>query len=118
MTYDMGTQDVRLRSLAPDDGATVLLWTNGGAIWGWQRTLLLMQTRNAEAPRPPPEVWKHFSQLYLPKWDLDFIQRVFWKKLPIGGRMGHQVGSKLCPLCHPLEDHEHPPTLQVFGIYV
>ena len=24
-----------------------------------------------------------------------------------GGWMGHPVGSKLCPLCHKLEDHEH-----------
>ena len=34
-------------------------------------------------------------------------QRVMWKQPPIGGRMGHRVGTKLCPLCHWLENHEH-----------
>ena len=29
------------------------------------------------------------------------------EKIPSGGRMGHRVVSKLCPLCHWLEDHEH-----------
>ena len=52
-------------------------------------------------------MWQFFTCLYLPQWDLDFIRRVLWEKLPIGGRMGHHMGSKLCPLCHRLEDHEH-----------
>ena len=52
-------------------------------------------------------MWRAFGRLYLPKWDLDFIRRALWKTLPIGGRMGHRVGSKLRPLCHKLEDHEH-----------
>ena len=66
-----------------------------------------MQRGLAEEPRQPLEVWCVFGRLYLPKWDLDFIQRALWKKLPIGGTMGHRVGTKLCPLCHKLEDHEH-----------
>ena len=35
------------------------------------------------------------------------MQRFLWKKLPIGGRMGHRVGGKLCPMCQRLEDHKH-----------
>ena len=66
-----------------------------------------MQRGLAEEPRQPLEVRRAFRRLYLPNWDLDFIRRALWKKLPIGGRTGHRVGSKLCPLCHKLEDHEH-----------
>ena len=65
------------------------------------------QIRKVEAPRQSPEVWKPCGQLHLPKWDLDAMRRVVWNKLPIGGRMGHRVGSKLCPLCHKVEDHAH-----------
>ena len=36
----------------------------------------------------PPEVWRVFNHLYLPKWELDFIQRVLWHKLPVGGAAG------------------------------
>ena len=79
----------------------------GGAGWERQRALLYMQLNMAESPQQTPGVWQFFNRLYLPQWDLDFIRRVLWKKLPIGGRMGHHVGSKLCPLCHRLEDHEH-----------
>ena len=74
---------------------------------GRQHTLLYMQSHSAEPPRQTPNMWQFFNRLYLPQWDLDFIWRVLWKNLPIGGRMGHRVGSKLCPLCHRLEDHEH-----------
>ena len=72
-------------------------------VWGKQRTLLYMQRGLAEDPHQPLEVWRAFGRLYLPKWDLDFIRRVLWKKLYFGGRMGHRVGSNLCSLCHKLE---------------
>ena len=70
-------------------------------------TLLFLQVQHVEDPRQPSKVWKHFGRLHLPKWDLDFMRRVLWKKLPISGRMGHRVGNKLCLLCHRLGDHEH-----------
>ena len=50
------------------------------------------------------EVWRSLGRLFLPKWDLDFMRRGLWINLP---RMGHLVGSKLCPLCHKPEDLEH-----------
>ena len=34
-----------------------------------------------------------FRRLYLPKWDLDFIRRVLWEKLPVGVRM-EQLGAQ------------------------
>ena len=103
----MGVQDVQLRALSTGDGDRGLALDRWGLGWGKQRTLLYMQRGPAEEPRQSPEVWRAFGRLSLPKWDLDLMQRALWKKLPIGGRMGHRVGSKLCPLCHKLEDHKH-----------
>ena len=107
MAYDVGVQDVRLRSLSIVDGNHGPALDQWGSGWGRQRTLLLMQKRAAEHPWQSPEVWRQFGRLFLPKWDLDFMRRVLWKKLPMGGCMGHRVGSKLCSLCNRLDDHEH-----------
>ena len=84
MVYDMGVQDVRLRSLAPDDGSRGLPLDQWGAVWGKQHTLLLMQTAHAECPRQLVEVWQAFNRLFLPKWDLDFMRRTLWKSCPLG----------------------------------
>ena len=43
---------------------------------------------------------------------------VLWKKTPIGGRMGHQVGSKKCPLCRRPEDHEHALRYRRFSAFI
>ena len=89
-----------------------------GAGWGRQHTLLYMQLHTAEPPQQPPDLWQFFNRLYLPQGDLDFIRRVLRKNLPIGGRMGHRVGSKLCPLCHRLEDHEHVLRHHRFSVFL
>ena len=47
-----------------------------------------------------------FQPLVLATMGFEFRPARVAEKLPIGGRMGHRVGSKLCPLCHRLEDHE------------
>ena len=49
--------------------------------------LLFLQHRRRPEAQQPPEVWRVFWQLVLPKWDLDFIRRVLWRKLPLGVRM-------------------------------
>ena len=94
MAYDMGVQDVCIQSYALGDGERGLAVDCWRAAWGRRRTLLYMQAHFAKEPRQPSEVWRHFNRLFLPQWDLDFMRPVLWKKLPIGGRMGHQVGSK------------------------
>ena len=68
-----------------------------------QRTLLAMQQRTRHEARQPKEVWRVFGCLHLPKWDLDFIRRVLWRKLPVGVRM-ERLGGKLCPQCGRVED--------------
>ena len=93
MAYDMGLQDVRLQSMAPDDGARGLALDRWGASWGRQRTLLYMQSHTAEPPRHTPDVWQLFNCLYLPQWDLDFIRRVLWKKITHGGAHGPPCGE-------------------------
>ena len=46
--------------------------------------LLFMQHQTRPKALQPPEVWRVFNNLHLPRWDLDFIRRVLWKKLPLG----------------------------------
>ena len=65
-----------------------------------------MQQRTRHEARQPKEVWRVFGCLHLPKWDLDFIWRVLWRKLPVGARM-ERLGGKLCPQCGRVEDHAH-----------
>ena len=48
-----------------------------------------------------------FRSLIFATVGFGFYQTSSKTKLPIGGRMGYRVGSKLCPLCHKLVDHEH-----------
>ena len=67
--------------------------------------LFLHQCTRPEAQQPPA-VWQAFSNLRLPKWDLDFIRRVLWRKLPVGVWM-EQMGGNLCPLDGRMENHEH-----------
>ena len=55
--------------------------------------------------RQPPEVWRAFQNLCLPKWDLDFIKRVPWRKQPVGVRVERMEG-KLCPMDGSVETHE------------
>ena len=74
--------------------------------WAKRRTLLAMQQRTRHEARQPEEVWRVFGCLHLPKWDLDFIRRVLWRKLPVGARM-ERLGGKLCPQCGRVEDHAH-----------
>ena len=52
-----------------------------------------MPLRHAGEPRQPAEVWRLFGRLCLPAWDMDFMRRVLWKKLPIGDWMRPGVGS-------------------------
>ena len=47
-----------------------------------------------------------FRWLYLPKWGLDFIRGVLWRKLHMGIQM-KILGVKLCPLDAKVEDHSH-----------
>ena len=58
------------------------------------------------AARQPPEVWRAFKNLYLPTWDLDFVKRVLWGKLPVGVRQ-ERMGGQLCLLDGRVENHEH-----------
>ena len=53
MAYDMGVQDVRLQSMAPDEGARGLAWDRWGAGWGRQHVKghSLVPTRS---PMRPP----------------------------------------------------------------
>ena len=74
--------------------------------WAKRWTLLAMQQRTRHEARQPKEVWRVFGCLHLPKWDLDFIRRVLWRKLPVGARM-ERLGGKLCPQCGRVEDHAH-----------
>ena len=79
---------------------------NWSVQWAKRRTLLAMQQRTRHEARQPEEVWRVFGRLHLPKWDLDFIRRVLWRKLPVGARM-ERLGGKLCPQCGRVEDHAH-----------
>ena len=79
---------------------------NWSVQWTKRRTLLAMQQRTRHEARQSKEVWRVFGCLHLPKWDLDFIWRVLWRKLPVGVRM-ERLGGKLCPQCGRVEDHAH-----------
>ena len=74
--------------------------------WTKRRSLLAMQQRTRHEARQSKEVWRVFGCLHLPKWDLDFIRRVLWRKLPVGVRM-ERLGGELCPQCGRVEDHAH-----------
>ena len=67
--------------------------------------------------RQPPEVWQTFGQLFLHKWDQDFIRRALWRKLALGTRMD-RLGGKLCPLDGRVEDHEHVFCHCMFGAFM
>ena len=58
-----------------------------------------------------------FGCLHLPKWDLDFVRRVLWRKLPVGVRM-ERLGGKLCPQCGRVEDHAHTPKRCYFSAFM
>ena len=79
---------------------------NWSVQWTKRRTLLAMQQRTRHEARQSKEVWRVFGCLHLPKWDLDFIRRVLWRKLPVGATM-ERLGGKLCPQCGRVEDHAH-----------
>ena len=68
--------------------------------------LLFWQQRKCPKARQPPEVWRVYNKLFLPKWDLDFIKLVLWRKLPVGVRQ-ERMGGKMCPLDGQVEDHQH-----------
>ena len=74
--------------------------------WAKQSILLLMQPRTRPEARQSRDVWWAFGWLYRPKWDLDFIPRVLWRKWPLRVRM-EWIGGKLCPLYGRVEDHSH-----------
>ena len=82
----------------PELGRWAYTWTS--------RKMLLYMHQRRHAARQPPEVWRAFERLYLPRWDKDFVRRCLWKKLPLGTRM-ERLGGKLCPLDNKVEDHEH-----------
>ena len=107
MMYELGTQDVIFRVHVPPDIPGCPAMDQWGAVRSKRSTLLYMLKGKQEVPRQSPLVWKMFRKLFLPKWNLDFIRRALWKKLPIGGKMGHRVGNGKCPICGRLEDHEH-----------
>ena len=48
----------------------------------------------AAAPPPPPPPTCYYA---LPKWEMDVIRRVLWRKLLVGVCM-EQLGATLCPL--------------------
>ena len=77
-----------------------------GVQWTKQRMLLFLQQRTRPKARQPPDVWRVYNKLHLPKWDLDFIKRVLWRKLPVGVRQ-ERLGGNLCPMDGRLEDHRH-----------
>ena len=77
-----------------------------GVQWTKQRMLLFLQQRKRPKARQPPEVWRVYNNLFLPKWDMDFIKRVLWRKLPVGVRQ-ERMGGKMCPLDGRVEDHQH-----------
>ena len=77
-----------------------------GVQWTKQRMLLFLQQRTRPKARQPPDVWRVYNKLHLPKWDLDFIKRVLWRKLPVGVRQ-ERLGGNLCPLDGRVEDHRH-----------
>ena len=77
-----------------------------GVQWTKQRMLLFLQQRKRPKARQPPEVWRVYNKLFLPRWDLDFIKRVLWRKLPVGVRQ-ERMGGKMCPLDGRVEDHQH-----------
>ena len=57
MAYVMVVEDVRLQSMAPDDGARGLALDRWGAGWGRQHALLYMQLNTAESPHQTLDVW-------------------------------------------------------------
>ena len=75
----------------------------GGGLQGGGGGMLMAKL---ESPRSDSYVWRISQRLCLATWDLKFMHRTLWKKLPIGGRMGHRVGNGKCPICGTLEDHE------------
>ena len=89
-------------------------WVNN---WVTRKMLLYMQHKRRHEPRQPPEVWQKFGQLFLPKWDRDFVRRALWRKLPLGTRM-ERLGGKLCPLDGRVEDHEHVSRHCMFGAFM
>ena len=86
--------------------------------WTKRRTLLAMQQRTRHEARQSKEVWRVFGCLHLPKWDLDFIRRVLWRKLPVGVRM-ERLAGKLCPQCGRVwRPRAHAEAVLFFGFYV
>ena len=85
--------------------------------WLTRKMLLYMHHKRRHEPRQPPEVWQTFGQLFLPKWDRDFIRRALWRKLALGTRM-ERLGSKLCLLDGRVEDHEHVFCHCMFGAFM
>ena len=105
--YELGAQEIMFRVRAPPEYPGCPAMDRWGEVWSKRSTLLFMLKGKQEAPRQELLVWRIFRRLFLPKWDMDFIRRTLWKKLPINGRMGHRVGNGKCPICGRLEDHEH-----------
>ena len=88
-------------------------WVNN---WVTRKMLLYMQHKRRHEPRQPPEVWQTFGQLFLPKWDRDFVCRALWRKSPLGTRM-ERLGGKLCPLDWRVEDRTRFSPLYVRRLY-
>ena len=114
MVYDMGVQDVRLRALYSDEGDSGLALDHWGPCWGfccWGCGPCCIcsggRQRNRDNHRKcggpsatcfcPSGIWTSCGGSYGKNCRL----AAEWNG------MGHRVGSKLCPLCHTLEDHEH-----------
>ena len=79
--------------------------------WSRRSMLLFLQHRTRPEARQPPEVWRIFRKLCLPKWDLDFVGRVLWRKLPLRVRM-ERLGEKQCPLDGKVEVEDHAHVLK------
>ena len=70
--------------------------------------MLFMKHRTRLEAQQPPEVWHMVRKLFLPKWDLDFIRWVLWRKLLVPP---HANGPPM-PMEPPLRTKRHGPPSQ------
>ena len=102
-------------SFAPPTTPPVDNWS---VQWTKRRTLLAIQQRTRHEARQSKEVWRVFGCLHLPKWDLDFIRRVLWRKLPVGARMERLGGQSVFAVRAGGRPRAHAKAVLFFGIDV
>ena len=77
---------------------------------GWQKQTMLRRilAKRPHDARQDRLVWEQWRRLKLPPVDRDFIQRVLWRKLQLGGRICRLYPEeKFCPIDHRKETHLH-----------